>query len=165
VGGGAGTDFVGAGGTAAGGFLGTGGAAAGGSAGSSAVNPADAAPGLPDPATVAQWDCRMSFAGCELGTGAPPYGMATGLTLTSQCPVDRNRPRTAADCPDSTWFSCYLAYYTDKTPILVNCACAPRLPGSCDDCPSIRNLYVNPPAQCNGPVKVCGCIYAGILVK
>lgn len=143
---------IGVGGTA--GRAGTGGA--GGDVLS--IDPAISNFPLPDPGTLAQWNCTDQLGGCDSpldGMQIKPYYLA------SPCPIDTSRPRSATDCASDEWFRC-LSARTGDVVIAVNCECAPMLDAgcSCDGVgPSYRHTVV-----CHDRDMTCGCAYTGILV-
>jgi hypothetical protein len=116
--------------------------------------------GLPDAATLAQWDC--SARACLIR--GSEFGLKAGFDVTEPCPWDPVRPRSAADCRSGERFECRLAYWTDGTPIVVNCQCTPAGCESCEVLP--RRSIAEVPLRCDDRSKLCPCTaYTGILIR
>lgn len=123
------------------------------------ANPSPVPEPLPDAGTLAQWDCTAVFGGCGsrgANQAVDPY------LLSSSCPVDPSRPRSAADCGPNLWFQCTAARYGDAgVGILVDCTCAPMTDAGCACPPGF--LGRERPSACHGHSMTCGCAYTGIL--
>ena len=113
--------------------------------------------GLPEPGSRAQWNCSglVPDRACVdvLGTTATP--------IPDSCPVEPERPRSAADCAAGELFTCVLAVTPSGELTLVNCYCEPS-PSSCSDCSNLSGLHGGS-AYCDGVRKICACAYTGIL--
>lgn len=152
------------GGARVGGFRGDGGRASGGAMGSGGPLAAggyavDDAGGvfLPDPGTLAQWSCEGLFAGCSYSADA----VSRRQLLNQACPVDRIRPRSAADCPIDQVFQCRGAVWSStQTPIAVECECVPASDAGCF---CQVPVYGEVPAVCTERERLCGCALTVIL--